>query len=314
MRKLYVYPKLGGVEFLGTRLGGRGLGNSLFTYGRALVLAEKYNLQLISPTWNSIKLGTLLRREMDARSYRDLFDKPTGVTGLKKQYLLTVVRKYPESAIASLVEAQSNNKIIRSSAIIECTGHEGFFEKLIGYSTLIKENLYAMLTEKNIENINKNDLSDGIVVHIRMGDFQTVPSDLRQIKPWSNYRLPLLWYSTIIDKIREYIGSNIPVYVFTDGNTDELAEIFCKENVSHVFAGNSISDIMALSTGAVLIGSGSSFSMWAAFLGGMPSIWFPNLHSSRLMADERIFEGEIDFDDPLPQKLRGNLKYLCTNV
>jgi len=314
LSKLYVYPKLGTFEFLGRRLGGRGLGNLLITYARALVLAEKYKLELISPSWNSVKLGAILRGEKDARTYSDLFDKPTGVTGLKKHFLLSVVRRYPESELLSLMGDKPLKKPISRPAMIECSGHDGFFGDLVGYRSLIKNNLFAMLTDKNIKNINKHDLSDGIVVHIRMGDFQPVPSDLSQIKPWLNYRLPLSWYGDIIDKIRAYTDYTIPVYVCSDGKTDELANILCKENVSRVFAGNSISDIMALSSGAVMIGSGSSFSMWAAFLGGMPSIWFPNLHSSMLLEDGSIFEGEIGFDDPLPKKLLRNLKSIFHNV
>lgn len=313
MSKLYVYPKLGKIELFGRRLGGRGLGNILFTFARALVLSKKFDLEFIYPTWNSIKIGPLLRGEKDARSYNDLFDKPFGISGLKKTFLMLVSKKYSESDLNFAIADRKQYKILNRPAIIECYGHEGFFESLIGYRDEIRSAIIKMMTDNNIKIINKHDFSDGIVVHIRMGDFQPVPSDLSKIEPWLNYRLPLNWYSNIIDKIRLAVPSKTPVYVFSDGTSSELSEILSKDNTFRIETGSSITDIIALSSGSILIGSGSSFSMWAAFLGGMPSVWFPKLHSSILMEDPNIFEGEIGFEDPLPRKLLFNLESLFPN-
>jgi hypothetical protein len=314
MPRCYVYPRLGRFDLFWIRIGGRGLGNLLFTFARAIVLSKKYNLEIINPTWNSIKLGPLLRGESDTRSYNDLFDKPIGLVGFRKFFLLLFSKKRDENELSTLVANGLLDKSSTGALVIECKGHDSFFADLIGYRSHIRNCLYSILTDVNKSNIKNHDLSDGIVVHIRMGDFQAVPSDLSQIKPWLNYRLPINWYINIIDKIRAYSGRGIPVYVFSDGTSDELTDILSMENTFRVQVGNSISDILALSSGAVMIGSGSSFSMWAAFLGGMPSIWYPNLHSSTLLEDQSKFEGEIDFNDNLPKKLLANLTSIFSDV
>jgi hypothetical protein len=314
VRKVYIYPKFSKYEFFGFRIGGNGLGNLLFIFARAVIYAKKYQVELINPTWKSIKLGTILRGERDARTYGDLFDKPIGVSGIKKFFLLFFAKKYPENKLPELKKDFLENQEINSPVVIECTGHEDFFEELIGYRSLIRNKLLSIITDNNIENIKNHQLNDGIVVHIRMGDFQSVPSDLSKIKPFQNYRLPIAWYISMIDKIREHAGIETPVYIFSDGKASQLSEILCKENIFRIETGNSISDMISLSSGAILIGSGSTFSMWASFLGGMPSIWYPSLHLYKLLEDQNTYEGEINFNDQLPEKLLININSIFRNA
>jgi len=314
MRKVYIYPKFSKYEFFGFRIGGNGLGNLLFIFARAVIYAKKYQLELINPTWRSVKLGTILRGERDSRAYSNLFDKPMGISGIKKFFLLFFAKKYPENKLLELIKGISDNQEINSQIVIECTGHEGFFEGLIGYRLLIRNKLLSIITDSNIQNIKNHQLNDGIVVHIRMGDFQPVPGELSKIKPFLNYRLPIAWYICMIDKIRERAGIETPVYIFSDGRTSQLSEILCKENIFRIDTGNSISDMISLSSGAILIGSGSTFSMWASFLGGMPSIWYPSLHPYELLEDQNIYEGEINFNDQLPEKLLINISSIFHNA
>ena len=49
--------------------------------------------------------------------------------------------------------------------------------------------------------------------------------------------------------------------------------------------------------------SGSTFSMWASFLGQMPTIWFPGQMREDLINDRSLFEGEIDYNDDLPDSV-----------
>ena len=71
------------------------------------------------------------------------------------------------------------------------------------------------------------------------------------------------------------IFPELPVHVFSDGHEHELANIMAIDGVSLRREPNDVADLLALAQARLLIGSNSTFSRWAAFLGDMPSIW-PN--------------------------------------
>ena len=99
----YVYPKLSEHDLGFVRLGGAGLGNILFAYARAAVFAREHDCQLIWPTWPSIKLGPILRREADKRFYNDLFSNQSGhIGGLKKMWLLLTRTRVKEAEKESI--------------------------------------------------------------------------------------------------------------------------------------------------------------------------------------------------------------------
>ena len=71
------------------------------------------------------------------------------------------------------------------------------------------------------------------------------------------------------------IFPELPVHVFSDGHEHELANIMEIDGVSLRREPNDVADLLALAQAGLLIGSNSTFSRWAAFLGDMPSVW-PN--------------------------------------
>ena len=100
----YIYPKFSKHELIGIRLGGAGLGNLLFTWSRVIAASEKYNAELIWPTWPSIKVGTWLRHEKDKRSYVGLFTNKTGMCGgIKKCFKLCFGRKIHTKEHSSVI-------------------------------------------------------------------------------------------------------------------------------------------------------------------------------------------------------------------
>ena len=95
----------------------------------------------------------------------------------------------------------------------------------------------------------------------------------------------------------------MPIYIFSDAENTELEEILNINNCKRVYFGSAISDMIALSRCKVLVSSASTFSMWASFLGQMPTIWFPGQMRQKLIIDKKLFEGEIDYNDPLPTSI-----------
>ena len=71
--------------------------------------------------------------------------------------------------------------------------------------------------------------------------------------------------------------------------------------------------MLALSQSQILIASASTFSKWASYLGRMPTVWYPGVHRHALFSNKEIFEGEIDYNDLIPDKLLKNIEKLTIN-
>jgi len=273
----YTFASLGKFESLGVRLGGAGLGNILFPWATALVFAKNNNLERIQTTWKNIKIGTFLRKERDKRMYMDLFTGDDGISGVKKFWLLNFTNQVKYfSDMDSLFEPFKNDHV------------------------LIKTELLNIISPHHVKKATEFN-NNSIAIHIRMGDFRTPDNeDVLRKGDW-NYRLPIQWYKNIISKIREV--SDIPIYIFSDAKNTELEEILDVNNCKRAYFGSAISDMLALSNARVLVSSSSTFSMWASFLGQIPTIWFPGQIRQKLINNSTIFEGEMDYNDPLPTSI-----------
>ncbi|WP_447406887.1 hypothetical protein, partial [Clostridium perfringens] len=92
----------------------------------------------------------------------------------------------------------------------------------------------------------------------------------------ANTRLPLSWFADRIAKMRSSLPSSITVKVFSDGTPDQLSALLEIDGVSLSDGQNAIVDMFSMARSRMLIASASTYSMWASFLGKMPSLWHPN--------------------------------------
>ena len=270
----YTFASLGRMESLGIRLGGAGLGNILFPWATSLVYAKNHDLKIIKTTWNNLKFGTYIRNEKDKRMYKDLFLETEGISGFEKFFLLNF----------------SKNVRIFS-------GMDNLFEPFKTNQNFVKSELLKIINPYHIKRASEFN-SESIAIHIRMGDFINPVNEKSLRKGEWNYRLPMKWYKGLINKIKK--ESDLPIYIFSDAFDDEIKEILLFDNCSRVYFGSAISDLIAISKCRILISSASTFSMWASFLGQMPTIWFPGQMRQKLLLDNLKFEGEVDYDDNLP--------------
>lgn len=294
----YVYPKLSEKDLLAVRLGGAGLGNLLFTYARALVFARDFGCRLIWPTWPSVKLGPILRREMDKRFYNDLFDNRCGaVGGLYRLWLLAVKKRLPESK-RRLVEKLDDR-------IVEFEGLEGCFDDILYDSAYVYENLKQNLKPGNRDAL-AFDFRDSVGVHIRLGDFARV-SEAEVRAGRHDSALPVWWYRDMICQIRKLAGREIRVWIFSDGTEEELKPVLSLPRTQRLTFGTSIADIMALSRVPLLIASGSSFSMWARYLGRMNCICYTGQMKQHILTErDAAFEQECgeEIDEETGRRIR----------
>lgn len=296
MKKKYVFAKLSNFDSFGLRIGGAGLGNILFPWARAVVYAKKNNLQLINTTWKTLKLGPLLRGELDTRGYSNLFEE-NNIKGLKKFSLLNFKKNYYEKDVNQFTDE-------KKESVLTFTGMKNQMHDILDDYEIVKNELINITRNEHLENIKKFD-GKGITVHIRMGDF-AVPNSEDEIRNGkTNCKLPLKWYISIIKKIRVEFNKDIPVNIFSDGTDEELKEILTLENTSRHYYGSAIADMLAISNSELLIASNSTFSLWSSYLGRMPTIWFPGTHRVKLFKNETIVENEMDYNDSIKEKNLG---------
>ena len=223
------------------------MANCLFVYAKAIIESHEKGLKLITPTWLNFSLGTYLRGQKDKRHYFGLFNSKDEIRGIKKAFILLFERK---------------NIIVKE-------GIEDFFSPLLGYSKLINEYFLNHISPSILSRVDSYDFNNCIAVHVRLGDFP------------EKRRTPISWYK---DKIISEMGKRT-FLLFSDGSDEELSELLVLPNVRRVFFGNALADIIAMSRCTFIIGSDSSFSAWASFLGQVPCL-FNRLQFGTILEDK----------------------------
>lgn len=279
----YVYPKLSRFDLCLFRIGGAGLGNLLFVYGRALAFAKKNGYEMIWPTWPSLKIGPWIRHELDKRTYVGMFRNRTHyISGLKKAWLLVIKRKVDESNIYC---NESESEIVVFKKFI------GNFDSIRDDFDLICSDLITNMRDQSVLNF---DFSDSVVIHVRLGDFSKATT--QQLKEGKHdCRLPIEWYCNMLRQVREAAQRSIKAYIFSDGSDEELKILLDMPNTERITFGNAINDIIALSRAPMMIASGSSFSMWARYLGRHSVICYINQIKEKILTKkESAFEIEVE--------------------
>ena len=295
MKNVYVNVKLSKIDFIGFRIGGSGLGNILFPWSRGAVYARKNNFKKINSTWATLKYGPFVRKEKDKRTYHNIF-KENNIGGIPKIIYLLFGKSFHEYENVKTV------KCLRPK-IVNFSGMKNQMLDILGDYSIVKEELFKIIRPEHLELAKKNK-PEFIALHIRLGDFAQPISENEIRKGKTNCRLPLKWYKITINKIRKALGEDIPVTVFSDGLDEDLKEILEMVNVNRSQGGTAISDMLSLSYSKILIASNSTFSLWASYLGRTNTIWFPGTHRINLFKEnEKVFEGELDYEENLPVKL-----------
>lgn len=296
MRNVFVKVKLSAIDFLGIRIGGAGLGNILFPWARSVVFAHQHGLQKISPSWGSFKPGRLLRNDIDKRNYHNIFLQ-SGITGERKLRILAISKQISEDKIT--------NKTIHEPSwplVINFRGLGNQMTDILGYNKIVKDELLKIVRPVHLNLANKNE-PIAIAVHVRLGDFISSDDESYVRQGAINYRVPIRWYVAIIEKIRKELKDDVHVSVYSDGLDLELEPLLKLDNVVRIKDGNAISDMISLSKAKLLIASNSTFSLWASYLGQVPTIWFPGTHQVNLFEGVEVFEGEIDYHSDIPESV-----------
>lgn len=302
---MYSYARLGGIDFGLFRFPGMGLGNLLFPWARFMVATRKHHLIPICPTWFQIKIGPILRNESDKRFYHGLFQNPPGhITGYQKLYLLNALKKVKESDLEQFLQQKNS---IKQNVVVVFSGMTGQFAPILKDHGFILAELLKITRQEHKQGFTES-FRKIIGVHVRRGDFASPENERVLVNGSVNYRIPLSWYIRQIKQLREVVGTDIPVHIFSDGTDEELSELFELHNVKRMNFGSSLADLLALSQSGILIASGSTFSMWASYLGRMPVIWHKGQLKQRLYYEMEGMEIECDHHSKLPESFINHLE------
>lgn len=233
------------------------------------------------PTWAQFKLGPLLRMEQDKRFYHDLFSPPEDyLSGLRKLEVLWGTPRIAERYLAEWEDAPRR-------ALVVFEGMEHYFRDILEDHALVRSELLRMTRAAHKRGLAVN-FGRTISVHVRLGDFSVAPiSDASGAASGHvNFRLPISWYVEAVSEIRRGVGEAWPVHVFSDGTDRELEQLLRLPGCSRAGFGSGLADMLALSRAHVLVASGSTFSMWASFLGRMPVVWHPTQIRQRLYYED----------------------------
>ena len=275
------YPLLGGVRDLGCmRVSGVGLGNSFFTYFHTLLLSKAHGGRLIYPAWPSFRIGPMLRGESRKRFYVGLF-QPTfdEISGVQKYALLA--KFYNKKHIVAIERGEAKAAVSNGLNFVSCSDFT--FHGLANHRAEIRERLLRMINVPTPKHFGWGK-SNYIAIHVRMGDF-AAPSDASALnRGIANTRIPVSWYVGILERLRAQYPDK-PALVVSDGHEEELRELLNAGATLHK-TDSDIGDLLALSSASILVGSNSTFSRWATFLGGMPSIWVRRSDQDEMMLSD----------------------------
>lgn len=259
------YPRLGSkYDLWFARVAGAGLANGFYNYFHAAILAQQHNGDLITPPWLSIKLGTILRAERSKRFYFGLFNSYAGeLTGLRK--LMAMMRPSHEVFVGA-----DTLPIIQENALnkVQCTRFT--FKGLYEHREHIRERLLAMINTPIAPSPHWGQEAY-IAIHVRLGDYSIAKNVKHISAATSNTRIPLAWYEQLITLLRARYPE-IPIRIISDGHDAELASLVAR-GATLYRSGSDIDDLLALASARLLVGSYSTYSYWASFLGNAPSIW-----------------------------------------
>ena len=278
-----IYPSLGArVDLWFARLSGHGLGNSFYSYFHAVVLADELNVDVIAPPWISLKFGPILRGDATNRLYIGMFKPyPGEVHGIRKLWLLALGNRERK-----LVDVGNTTAATTVGPGITAVSNRNFtFEGLHAHRDAIRERLLGIIRAP-IPAGHTWGKSDYVAVHVRLGDFAVAADTKSLTGTKDNLRIPLSWYVKVASTLKLRYP-NKPLVVFSDGKDHELKAL-TDLGATCFRSGSDVIDLLAMSAASLLVGSHSTYSRWAAFLGNMPSIWVEKTTPPERPTDPRI--------------------------
>lgn len=274
-----------------------GLGNMLLPWARAELFAKRRNGKILAPFWPPFRIGPYLRDEPERRNYRGFFQAPAHIRGLKKQWILLSSQRVKEADVGTHqpVEEMTGNRLV---ILFEGLGEEGaYFRPLLQDRHYIRDLLWNM-TAAPLRDLGWHHGEKYIAFHVRRGDITRQGLTTEQLNQLPVYT-SIAWFRQIAEAMGRQLPT-LPIVLFTDGSEHEVWPLLELNNVRIHPRRAAITDLWALSHARLLVATGySTFSMWASYLGGMPTIYAPGKMQEPLHGRNGL-EIELAADESIP--------------
>ncbi len=242
---------------------GSGLGNRLYPWARCHTHALKHDLPMLAPHW------------WWPPRVRPLLKEVPPIADLAGHLYVRGMRALPEyvsGARRTWIEATAR------ANVLAFRGDAGRFTALHDHEQTLRHALERICV------VPPPADSAYIGLHVRRGDFSATA------------RTQNSWFVTALRAVRAHLGSNVLAKLVSDGAASELRDLLAEPNVSLVRTRVPLADLLILARARVLLASGSSFSAWAAFLGGMPAVTHPAHSLAWYGVKPRSFLGHFNPD------------------
>jgi Glycosyl transferase family 11 len=292
-----------------------GLGNMLLVWARAYVFSSINSLPMEQSKWSDIHIGPWLRREKTKRYYGMYFrghNYQSKLASIAHSFFQNpIVHENPPLMSLDFFSDGFSENLRHVFLFDKMPPWNDYFEGIKEYHSQVKARLLDDIHPSLLRGFMQNPCPN-IAIHIRRGDYQA-PQLGDDLAVRRYVYTPLQWYIDSLLVIRKVLGSDVPATVFSDGFSDEIAEILKLPNVSLSGTTCALSDMITMSRCKLLIGSAhSSFSAWASYLGQCPTIW-PSERAFLYKpiftgtAKMLIYEGGFDPFSTIPDLLKSNL-------
>lgn len=224
---------------------------------------------MIAPQWWQYDLFALWERNRQNRCYFGMLDQPKdAIRGFGRLLRLALLPHVEEPTWPALQIAET-----RGSKIVDFCGTRSYFEKLLMHREYVRTELLAMVRHSDL-GCPEINFRKSIMVHVRLGDFSAPAVNCPPGPSSYNQRTAIEWYAGAVQELRGAVSAEWPAYILSDGTDDELRPLLRLANTHRLNVG-SLAGLLTLSRAHVLVASGSTYSMWASFLGQMPVLWPP---------------------------------------
>ena len=248
---MYHFPKLSMLDLGLVRSPGAGLGNLLFPIARALLGQARFGGTFVHPTMRQIKIGPIIRRERDLRTYGKIF------RGRRPDEWAHWAKAKTLRRVSEVDFGGSPDKVTVTYA-----GVRHFFHDIYGF----REEMVDWIGQNAILKGSMAESYD-IGVHIRLGDFRSANSDDQAI------RQSFEWYRGAFSRAKQLLGVRAPrTVLFTDEDPRVVSEQVGIPGVEFDPSRNAVTALVNLSKADCIIASRSTFSSWGVFIGNSVAI------------------------------------------
>lgn len=279
-----------------------GLGNMLLVWARARVFAHLNDMPLADPDWFQVRPRSWIRREK-ARHYIAQFIKRREVNFAARAIGRLTFNAIFDAPLIPLARVPA-----RTRYVFNTIPHwSDYFAGIRDSRDFIRAELFRIVNPRLLTRA-LSAKPPVLSLHIRKGDF-------RELRPGEDFtRLghvstPLAYFVNLVQALRQCATCNIPVTVFSDGDTLQLRELLELPAITLQPVGAAIHDLLLMSRSEVIVTSaGSTFSYWAGFLSDAAVVRHPDHFHFMIRPEDtnnRFFEGPVRGSaDEWPKPLR----------